>query len=209
MRRILVVSLTLVVAAGWGAACGTVRAQEAVTPHHEYLRSYDQLIGQWQYEGPMQEDVPGVAQEGDEVLIRVSNRWILDKNVMESDYVFQVNGRKRGGAKLLVFWDPVEECIMEGGLNSTGGRTLSNVTYDEHTKTWLLASRGVDRTGKPTSETGMIVLLDENTYYFQALRREGGPVVGDGPRYTYRRVDQVVATTPTAPGEQPPPAPHD
>ena len=186
MKRVVfaLAAAVIVCRVSWGQ-------EEVVTSHFEHLKCYQQLIGQWQYEGPILEDIKGVVEKGGEVSARVSYRWIVEKNAIESNFNFEVKDGMKGTAKNLILWDPSEKRILEGGVNSLGGHVMSSVTYDAANKSWTMESKGVDGKGEPTSATVVITMQDENTYIYQAFNRQGGLAEGDSPKYTYKRVESA------------------
>jgi hypothetical protein len=185
MKRAFVLLAVLVLAGG------TVWGQEPPVSHYENLKCYEQLVGQWLYEGTIGEDIPTMAAKGDALSLRLNYRWILDKNAVESNLVVHINGEPSSQGKHLIFWDPVDEQIMQGGLTSRGVRTVATVHYDDAAKKWTVKSSGVDSRGQSLSRTLVLTLKDKNTLAAQILNRQGGLVQGDSPTYTYTRVQRA------------------
>jgi hypothetical protein len=182
MMKRLVFTLTAVV-----LACRIAFAQEEPGPNYEHLKCFEQLIGTWGYDGPLQEDVPVLGGKNSKLAVRLTWDWVLNKSALESNATVELQGVKLLG-KSLIGWDISEGRIIGGGMNSFGGHDVNTVTYDDATKTWTTQSKGVDEKGRRTSATIVGRLIDADTYEWQMKDRKGGDVPGDSPKYVFKRI---------------------
>ncbi|MHB0955543.1 MAG: hypothetical protein ACYC6N_24465 [Pirellulaceae bacterium] len=185
MMKPLVFTLTAVV-----LACGAAFGQEEPGPNYERLKSFEHLIGTWECDGTLQEDVPNLGGKNSKLFVRISWGWILNKSALESNTIIELQGVKLLG-KSLVGWDTSEGRIIGGKMNSLGGHDVSTVTYDDATKTWTTQSKGVDEKGRHTSATIVGRLIDADTYEWQMKDRKGGDIPGDSPKYIFKRIKQA------------------
>ncbi len=185
MKKI-VITLTAVL-----LACGVAYSQDEPGANYEHLKSYDQLIGNWIYDGPLLEDSPVFGDKDSKMIVRISRRWILNKNAIEMNWSIEVKGDTVMSGKGMTGWDSAEGKIIGGGMNSRGGHGLDTATYDEATKTWTIAAKGVDAKGQATSSTILNRIVDADTFEWQNKDRQGGEVTGDSPIYTFKRDKQA------------------
>jgi hypothetical protein len=108
--------------------------------------------------------------------------------VLETSWKIKLENDMELSGKSMTGWDPAEERIIAGGMNSIGGHDLSRTTYDEATKTWTVQSQGVDGQGNATTATIVNQLIDPDTFVWQSKNRTGGEVTGDSPKYTFKRI---------------------
>lgn len=167
---------------------GVAAGQEQPGPNYAHLKCYEQLIGTWEYDGPLQEDVPVLGGKNSRLVVRLTWDWVLNKCALESNAVVELQGGVKLLGKSLTGWDLAEGRIIGGGMNSFGGHEVNTVTYDDATKTWTARSQGVDDKGRQTSATIVGRLIDADTYEWQMKDRQGGDVPGDSPKYVFKRI---------------------
>ena len=171
-------------------ACCVALGQEQPGPNYAHLKCFEQLIGTWGYDGPLQEDVPVLGGKNSKLAVRLTWDWVLNKSAVESNAVVELQGVKLLG-KSLIGWDVAGKQIIGAGMNSFGDHDLSTVSYDDATKTWTTQSKGVDEKGRRTSATIVGRLTDADTYEWQMKDRKGGDVPGDSPKYIFKRIKQA------------------
>ncbi len=154
----------------------------------EPLRPFRPMIGTWRYEGPILEDVPGVAEKGTNFVIQFSWRWILDRQAVMEDVRFELEGAEPFSAKSLVGWNAAEKRIVNGAVDSAGGVGLGNVVLNPEAKTSTLTLEGVNREGEKTLLKAVVKVTGKDTMTWQHLQRSGFRVEGKGPVYTLKRV---------------------
>jgi hypothetical protein len=181
MKKQVVAILTVAV-----LVCGITYGQDE-TSNYEHLKCYGQLIGTWEYKGPALETAEGIVEKGTEVLVRVTRRWILDKNAIGTAFYAKVEGGIEIEGRGLIGWDRAEKRIIGGGLGTLGGYSLGTTAYDPSTKTWTTKREGTGIKGEKTSSTVVLTVKDKDTYVLQAFDRVGGLFQGDGPKVTYKR----------------------
>lgn len=179
----IVTALTMI-----ACTCGLTFGQEEPGPNFEHLKSYGPFIGTWRYEGPLLEDVPGFAEKGTEFEIQFSWRRILNKNVVEENWMFGMKDGASVSGKALIGWDSSEKQITQGGMDSLGGMGLGTVAVDRSAKSLTLTSRGRGGDGKETTFKGVVAQTGKDTLTWQALERTGGMVEGQSPVYTLKRI---------------------
>jgi hypothetical protein len=170
--------------------CLSAYGQDDAPSNYEHLKCFDQVIGNWVYEGPATEDVEGVVKKGQPIKIRLSYRWVLDKNAIETNISGEVN--VEGGFKMaikgMIVWDAKNEQIIDGSADSLGGHSLATVVYDKNAKTFTTTSQGVTGTGEDISSRTVLTIKEKNAVVVQVFDRKGGFAEGDGPALTYKRV---------------------
>ncbi|MCS7469975.1 hypothetical protein NZK35_25270 [Stieleria sp. ICT_E10.1] len=78
-------------------ACTVSYGQDEPEPVSEHLKCFGPFIGNWQYEGPMQEDFEGIAEEGTRIVVRTSIKRILNGSAIEGNWSIEFEG----GAELV------------------------------------------------------------------------------------------------------------
>jgi hypothetical protein len=162
---------------------GPVVAQEP----NEHLKGFASFIGTWRHEGPVPEDIPGIAAKGSKAVLQASWTWILDKQVVMCDFFIEFEGGPKSSGKVLIGWNAAEKKIMGGGMDSDGGMDISTHVIDG--KTLTSTGEGVDRDGRKTSSKVVHKKIDEDTLEWQMLElRTGENVTGPGPVATFKRI---------------------
>jgi hypothetical protein len=128
-----------------------------------------------------------VAEEGKNLTIRITWRWILNKCAVEGEWSIIPEGEAVISGKMLTGWDSAEGRIVGGGMNSMGGYSMGTTTHDHEAKSWATQSEGADAKGEKTSATVVMTLKDPNTLIWQSKNRQGGSLTGDSPEYTFKR----------------------
>jgi hypothetical protein len=182
MKRVAI-TLTVVV-----LSCCVSYGQEVTGPNSEHLKCFDPMIGTWQYEGPLLEDVPEIAKKGSDLVFQFSWRRILNKSVVEENWAIEFEGGATLAGKALIGWNAAEKHLSYGGMDSYGGMSLGVVVFDADAKSSTLTEKGIDGDGKETSFKGVVIKTGKDTLTWQALERVGGIVEGPSPVYTYTRV---------------------
>lgn len=167
------------------------QGQETPGPNFEHLKLYGPTIGTWRYEGPLLEDMPGLANKGTKYVTQIGWRWILNKNAVELNWSSKFQGGKTISGKGLIGWHAAEKRIAIGGIDSTGSITLGTVTFEDGGKTSTLTAEGIDGEGKKTTFTGVVKRTGKDIITWQALERTGGRVDGKSPVYTLTRVKRT------------------
>jgi hypothetical protein len=153
------------------------------------MKVFAPLIGSWRYEGPVLEDVPGIAKKGAKIVSELTWKWKANKNAVERLWTAELGGLKFSST-LLIGWHPGENRLVCGGMNSMGGISLGTGVIDMEARTCTLTQRGVNVEGEPTSAEAITTLTGEDTITWQATHREGIIVEGPSPVYTYHRVNR-------------------
>ncbi len=172
-------------------ACCVALGQERPGPNYAHLKCFEQLIGTWGYDGPLQEDVPVLGgknlQTGCAVDLGLGSEREYRGGIERGS---RVTGRQAVGE--------VVDRLGCGRKTNHWCRNelvrkphLSTVSYDDATKTWTTQSKGVDEKGRRTSATIVGRLTDADTYEWQMKDRKGGDVPGDGPKYIFKRIKQA------------------
>ena len=128
----IVTALTLVL-----LACGVTSGQDEPAPVSEHLKCFGPFIGNWQYEGPMQEDFEGIAEEGTRIVVRTSIKRILNGSAVEGNWSIEFEGGAELMGKDLTGWDAKEEKIVQGGMSSDGAISVGSITHDKAIQIWL------------------------------------------------------------------------
>jgi hypothetical protein len=155
------------------------------SPAYENLKSYEALIGTWVYEGPLLEDVPGMAKKGSRYYYEGSFEWILDKGAIEEYWQAKFAGGVTVSAKALTGWG--DKKVVSAGVFSGGGYFHADVTLNQEGKTWRYESKAVDGEGKKSSETFILELVDDNTLIVHSKDREGTEMPPESPKYTFKK----------------------
>jgi hypothetical protein len=161
------------------------QAEETVS-NYEHMKCYDQLVGTWCYDGPLLEDTP-IAKKGSDFLAHMSFTWILNKSAIEVTWKVEYEGGVEVTGKSLHGWNPAEDHIVTGGMDSLGALHLGEVSHDCEKKLWTLKLKGVAPSGDSTSTTITNTLPNPNTLVWQATERQGGDLTGPSPKYEFKR----------------------
>ena len=172
-------------------ASTVAHGQEAPGPNFDHLKLQGPTIGTWRYEGPLLEDMPGLANKGTKYATQIAWRWILNKNAVEVNWRSQFAGGKTISGKGLLGWNAAEDRIVFGDMDSTGGMTIGTVVFEDGGKTSNLTAEGIDGEGRKTTFKGVVKKTGKDTITWQALVRTGGPVDGESPVYTLKRVKRT------------------
>jgi hypothetical protein len=157
----------------------------------DHLKELRPLLGTWRYEGPLLEDVPGVAEKGSNYKFQSRFRFILGKQVMMEEWTVEFAGGEKFMVKGMTGWNAAENKLVNGAMDSAGGMNLGTLEIDREAKTFTLTTKGSDGEGKPFSLKATGKKLDKNTLTWQALERTGGMVQGKSPVYTLKRVKRT------------------
>jgi hypothetical protein len=184
--KTIVTALTLIV-----LACGVTYAQDEPGPGFEHLKVYGPFIGTWRYEGPLLEDLEGIAEQGTKLVVQASWRRILNKSAVEYNWSITFEGGAELAGKALFGWNADDEKIVSGGMSSNGTVTLGSVTHDKAAKSLTSTLKGVDGEGEEISRKEVFTKTGKDTYTWQALKRTGGIVKGPSGEYTFKRVERA------------------
>lgn len=174
------------------AASGFLRGQEEVVgPNFEHLKGYGPMIGTWRYEGPLLEDLPGIAEKGSDFVFQFTWRRILSKNVVEENWLLEFEGGKSLVGKAMIGWNAAEKHLSYGSMDSIGGMGLGVVVFDAKAKSSTLTEEGIDGDGKETTFKGVVTKTGKDTLTWQRLESTGGVVDGPSPLYEFKRVKRA------------------
>ena len=155
---------------------------------NEHLKAFAPFIGMWRYEGPVLEEGP-MAEKGSKSVAQMSWRWILDKQVLMTDWTVELQGGVKVSGKGLVGWNAAEEKVMGGNMDSMGGIGLGTHVIEGETIT--SASESVDAQGRKIVMKVVVKKTDKDTLTWQAVERTGGDSEGPSPIYTFKRVKRT------------------
>ena len=150
------------------------------------MKSYEALIGTWVYEGPLLEDVPGLAKKGSQYYFEGTFEWILEKSAIEENWQARFEDGATISAKGLTGWG--DKKLVSGGMFSGGGYFLADVTLNQDGRTWIYKSKVVDAEGKKSSDTFILELMDDDTLIVHSEDREGSDMPPESPEYTFKRL---------------------
>jgi hypothetical protein len=169
--------------------CGVGYGQEDGARIAEELKCYRPFIGTWRYEGPLLEELPGLAEKGTDCVIQFSWRRILDGRALESRVAVEVDGKGEIYAeRSLVAWNAAEQKIVYAGASSDGSIFLGVTEADADAKTLHPSCEGSTGEGKRLVYRGVFTITDENTMTWQALERTGSSIIeGPSPLYTFQK----------------------
>jgi len=179
---------TIVTLTAFVLACSVALAQDEPVPNFEHLNPYGPMLGTWRYEGPMLEDVPDFGTKGSKCVFQFQWRRILNKNVVEENWLVEFEGAKVYSGNAMIGWHPVEKKLSYRSMDSDGGMSLGTVTFDKAAKSSTLVEKGIDGDGNETTFTGVVTKTGKDTLTWQALERSGDIVEGASPVYTFKRV---------------------
>jgi hypothetical protein len=179
-RAIVALSAVLVVS-------GVAWAQERPDASPEQLKCYEPLVGNWVYQGPALEEIPGVLAKGDSMVARFTWKWIVNKHALETRWTLEAPAKTTVEGRGLIAWDSAESRIVGGSVDSVGAHGLDVITYDAATKTWTTKSRGADGQGRATTGTIVIKLVSADTLTWQLTEQTGGDMTAPSSVYTFKR----------------------
>ena len=182
MRKIIFSLVVLVL------SCGVSYGQEEPAAVSENLKCFGPFIGNWLYEGPLQEDLKGMAEKDTNMVVQTSLKRILNGSAVERNWTIKFEGGAEISGKSLSGWDAKEEKIVQGDMNSNGSISVGSVTHDKAAKSLTISLKGVDGEGKETSSEIVMTKTGKDTYTWKALERTGGLAEGPSPIYEFKRV---------------------
>jgi hypothetical protein len=169
-------------------SCGVGYAQEEPAAVSENLKCFGTFIGNWRYDGPLQEDLEGVAEKETKIVVQTSLKRILNGSAVERNWTIEFETGAELTSKALNGWDAKREKIVHGGMGSDGAISVGSVTYDKAAKSLTISTTGVDGEGKETSSKSVLTKTGKDTFTWQALERSGGRAEGPSPIYEFKRV---------------------
>ena len=169
-------------------SCGVSYGQEEPSAVSEHLKCFGTFLGNWRYEGPLLEDLEGVAEKGTRLVAQTSLKRILNVSEVERNLTIKLEGGAEFMGTSLSGWDANEEKIVQGRMTSDGGIGLGSVTHDKAAKSLTISLKGVDGEGEETSSKVVMTKTGKDTYIWQALERNGGLAEGKSPPFEFKRV---------------------
>jgi hypothetical protein len=168
-------------------ACAPLLAAEPqpLPSQYENLKAFDKLIGTWVYDGPVLEDGP-LAKKGERVKVAIHYRWILNKSVVEIEFMAWLEDGREVGGKRLVGWHPAEKHMVGGGWDSLGTLWLGAETVSEDGKTFIAEDKGFSPDGREVTQQS-ITTVEGDTLTLQWKNRKGPDFTGDSPKYVFKR----------------------
>lgn len=169
-------------------SCGVSYGQEQPATVSEHLKCFGPFLGNWRYDGPLQEDLEGVAEKGTKIVVQTSLKRILNGSAVERNWAIAFETGAELTSKALNGWDAKEEKIVQGGMGSDGAISVGSVTHDKAAKSLTISTTGVDGEGKETSSKSVLTKTGKDTFTWQAMERTGGLAEGKSPLYEFKRV---------------------
>ena len=157
----------------------------ATSPSWEHLKALDPLVGEWVYEGPLQEGLVGLPT-GDAVRMQFSFQWILDKAVLRWEWKITARDKEIVQGIEHLGWNAKEKKIVSVMFATNGDFDTSQWSVEKSSFT----SHYTGSLADGTSFHGDVILkvVDKNTITWKAV----GYTVGDAApintaEYQYRR----------------------
>ena len=157
----------------------------------EELKGFRPILGTWRYDGPLLEDVPGLAEKGSNYVVEVTFRFILDKQAAMDDWTVEYAGGKKVYFKGLTGWNAGEKRLVRGDMSSIGSMSLGSIVFEDNGRVNTLTCKGIDSEGNEISFKGTIRKTGKDTMTWQAVERTGGDVEGPSPVYEFKRVKRT------------------
>ena len=191
MRKIVFPLLVLVLTCGVTSGQEEPAAVEKPAAVSEHLKCFGPFIGNWQYEGPLKEDIEGIGEKGTKFVAQGSWRWILNGSAVERNWSWKFAGGAEFAGKSLIGWNADDEKIVQSGVVSNGAVLLGSVTHDKAAKSLTFTKKGVNGKGKEISIKEVLTKTGKDTYTTQSLERTGVNAEGPRPVYTLKRVKRA------------------
>lgn len=158
---------------------------------NENLKGYAPFIGHWRHVGTVLEKGPFAnhAAVGSKLVVDISWRWILGKQVILYDWTIDFQGGPKISGKELIGWNAADSKIVGGGMNSLGGMAIGTRVIDG--KTITSTNEGVDGKGVKSSYKNVTKKTDKDTFTWQAVERTGGDIEGPSSVYKFKRVKRT------------------
>jgi hypothetical protein len=138
--------------------------------------------------------VAGGPKKGTPFVIEASWKWVLNKSVIEEEWESTAEDGTVISGKNLVGWDPKTEKIFVMRTNSAGGYDEGMVEFDDEKGVFISKTSGISGDGKEYTGTCVITRVNADEFIFQVCDRTG-QLTGDGPKLTFRRVEQPDTTS--------------
>lgn len=141
-----------------------------VMSHYEQLKDLDWMIGTW-------------VDKDDQAIVVTDCRWTKNRNFIRRMFSLTVNDRIEVSGMQIIGWDPAEKQIRSWVFDSDGG--FGQGVWSKKDKSWYIQTLGTAPDGSKASSTGIMTVLDDNTFTWQSVNRfAGGDVLPN--------VDEVV-----------------
>lgn len=162
-------------------------------PAYEHLKVLEPFLGAWEYEGPVQEDIPGIAEKGEQMRVLFRYHWVLNRNAIIMDWSIQLDDGQVD-AKVLIGFDPKGGKIVSGEFTSAG--EYSHGQWSVEDKTLTITAHGIAADGTPSSTTVTNKLAGRGTMVWQATdRTRGGEPLPDTAEYIFKGPGQQAEGT--------------
>lgn len=164
-------------------------AQDKKSPpsNYKHLKPLEFIVGDWQAEVPTDKDVPGLFKKGEMLTLKLSVRWVENKNAMTSKFQVLFAGKKLEGFHGLIGWSAAKKSVVSGSFNSNGSAGMAGWTNSDNR--WVIRGQGVEIDGTATSEDLILSEIKKNSFVSQSTnRRKGDKEMPDGNKVTWKRV---------------------
>lgn len=121
------------------------------------LKQLEWLVGDW-------------GHEDKSVQVRVSCRWIMNKNFLHLEYEVKPKDGEETTVSQWVGWDPLNGRIKSWFIDSHGGH--GEGAWSRKGNTWTIAATGVLADGRQASATNAWKMIDDKTCLWQSLDRQ-------------------------------------
>jgi hypothetical protein len=144
-------------------AASMVVGQVEELSNYEHLKEYGEaMVGEWIVEINVDFDFPPLVKKGDIAILKVSNKWILDKSAICSHTSIEVKDVTIASGHGLIGWDRSAERIVTCGFGSLGSRDEGIV--EKRNGKWHRSGTGVGVTGNVNAGTSIVTILDDDTH---------------------------------------------
>lgn len=162
---------------------------EEKSANYQHLKPLESLIGQWVFEGPVQEDSP-LLKKG--TVIRVVNeyKWGLNKNVVVMNGSAEVAGKRVLEVLEVISWSPKSENVVIGSFQSTGSSSHGkwNINGDMLT----VKFRGHEADGTEVTSTNIVTIVGKDRLTWQSTARtRNGKEEPDTAVYELQRISSA------------------
>jgi hypothetical protein len=162
----------------------TFHVQQAPQPN-EHLAGLKPFIGSWIYDGPLKDEIPGLAKKGERIVATNSFRWILGGNAIRLTYETTKDGELIDAGEAVIGWDGTTEKIMEWAFTDAGNHYGE---WKPEGDTWVYSNVGTGSVGASRGDT-TYTEIDRSGYTFQVKNWNiDGQDLGETQKYRFRRV---------------------
>ena len=160
------------------------QAEEPVS-HYEHLKGLESYVGEWIGKGQVSEE-SDAPTAGEEITVRVTTDWILNRNVLVADWEVEVGGEIFNQGKWLWWWDTKSKQIRALSVMTNGGHGES--IWTKKGDKWIAKWTGARGNGEDSPSVLTTSFVGDDTLIHVWTEQKRGDKPQPDGRVEYKRV---------------------